>query len=184
MKKVIAGLFMTLDGVVSDPDQWHFPYIDESMSSDIVAEISEMDTILFGRNTYVEFSKSWPKRTRDQFGPLADFFNDTHKVVVSRTLSTLEWGPASLLGGDLVQDVTGLKKQSGKNIFVPGSAALTKSLLQAGILDQLWITLDPLVVGKGKRLYEAAEERTLLKLIESKPYSTGSMSLKYVPASA
>ncbi len=103
------------------------------------------DAILLGRRTYLEFADFWPGRE----GPMADFLNETPKYVVSSTLETLEWGPASLIGRDLAGELTELKQQPGGDIQIPGSPRLVASLLREGLLDELAIMIAPVVVGSG-----------------------------------
>ncbi len=95
MRKIVAGLFMSLDGVVESPDQWGFQYFNDEMSKGIVAGIAQADAVLLGRRTYLEFAKLWPNQGSEV--PMADFLNNSPKYVVSATLDTLEWANSTLV---------------------------------------------------------------------------------------
>lgn len=112
MRKVVAGLFMSLDGVVESPDKWGFQYFTDEMYEVMAAGVAQADSVLLGRRTYVEFAKLWPTQGSDV--PMADFLNNSPKYVVSATLDTLEWAPSTLVTGDLAEELTKLKEQPGR----------------------------------------------------------------------
>lgn len=182
MRKIVAGLFMSLDGVASSPEEWGFQYGSDQMWEDIAAGVARADAVLLGRRTYQQFARLWPGQPSGV--PMADFLNDTHKYVVSATLGTLEWGPASLITGDVTAALTELKQQPGKNIQVPGSPTLVRSLLAGGLLDELSLTICPIVVGSGMRLFEDMTGQVRLKLTASTTLSTGALAVTYQPESA
>jgi hypothetical protein len=122
MRKLVAGLMMSLDGVVESPENWARPYFNGEMQELIDAGVAQADAILLGRRTYLEFAELWPNQ--DSEVPLADFMNETPKYVVSSTLETHEWGPSSLVRRDLAQEVGRLKRQAGKNIQQPQAGAI------------------------------------------------------------
>ncbi len=184
MRKIIAAEFLSLDGVMEAPDQWHFPYVSEEMGAAQFALMPEIDTMLLGRRTYEEFAASWPQRTSADFGPLADFMNKTPKLVVSTTLKEVTWENSSLLSGNLAEELAGLKRQPGKTIFVLGSASLVKWLLQEHLLDELQLFVDPVLVGKGKRLYESENGQVPLTLASCQTLANGVLSLTYQPAAS
>jgi dihydrofolate reductase len=115
---------------------------------------------------------------------MSEFLNNTPQYVVSSTLDTLEWGPASLVRGDLVDEVGKLKQQPGKNIQIPGSPTLVGSLLRAGLLDEINLGVAPIVVGSGMRLFDEITEHVALKLVESRALSTGLLAVSYQAARA
>jgi dihydrofolate reductase len=184
MRKIIAAEFVTLDGVVEAPDQWHFPYVNDEMVAAQAPITAQTDTMLLGRRTYEDFAAAWPGRTSAEFGPLADYMNNTPKVVVSRSLETVAWQNSTLLVGDLAEGVRGLKQQPGRSIFVPGSPTLVTSLLRENLLDELRLFVDPILVGKGRRLYVTESGSLPLKLVSSDTFTTGVLSLAYVSARA
>ena len=175
MRKVSAGLFVSLDGVAESPSQWGQRFFDDEVLGAINSGLDQKDAILLGRRTYLEFAAFWPGRE----GPMADFLNDTPKHVVSSTLQALEWGPATLIEGDLAGALTKLKREPGKDIQVPGSPRLVASLLRAGLLDELSLMTAPTVVGPGLRLFEGAGEGIDLELLESRVLGPGVLSATY-----
>jgi len=180
MRKIVAGLFMSLDGVIEAPETWHFPYFNDEMGEAVGSQMARSDTMLLGRRTYQEFAGFWPHQGSDD--PMADQMNSTPKVVVSTTLDTVEWQNSTLVNSDVVAELTKLKEQPGKDIAVTGSATLVRSLLRDGLLDELNLLVHPIVVGSGKRLFEDGGDRTPLELADSKTFSTGVISLTYRPA--
>jgi dihydrofolate reductase len=181
MRKVTAGLFVSLDGVTESPEKWQLPYFNDEMGEAIGAAMAAADAMLLGRVTYQEFASYWPGvRSEDQ--PFADYMNNTPKYVVSTTLDTVEWSNSTLIKGNLAEEITKLKQQPGKNIGITGSTTLVHSLLQDDLLDELGLMIHPVVVGSGKRLFEEGGDLKALKLIDSKTFSTGVVSLTYQPA--
>ena len=151
MRKVTAGLFISLDGVVESPDQWQFDHIDEDMMAGMGSQIATEDTVLLGRVTYQEWAAYWPTSTDE---PYASHINSTPKYVVSTTLEKVEWQNSTLIKESLAEEVTRLKQQPGKTIGVAGSPTLVRSLLQKDLLDELTLMVHPVVVGRGKRLFK------------------------------
>ena len=182
MRKIVAGLFISLDGVVESPDEWAYQYGTDESWADIAAGIAQADGVLFGRRTYQAFARLWPNQPSES--PMAAFLNNTHKYVVSATLDTPEWGPASLITGDVAAGLAELKRRPGRNIQIPGSPTLVRWLLGSGLLDELSLNICPIVVGSGMRLFEDMTGQVRLKVAESKTYSTGALGVRYEPASA
>jgi Dihydrofolate reductase len=184
MRKIVAGVFVSLDGVIEAPHEWHFPYFNDEMGAAVDTQMAASDAMLLGRVTYEEFAGYWPSVSADD-EPIAAYMNDTSKYVVSTTLKTAAWKNSTVLSGDrFVEEVTKLKQQPGKNITVTGSATLIQSLLQADLLDELRLLVHPVVVGKGKRLFRDGADLKRLKLVESKTFQTGVLSLVYQPDAA
>ena len=182
MRKVVAWLFISLDGVVEAPNEWQFDVFDDDMGASIAALSAEEDTLLFGRATYQAFASFWPTSTDE---PFASHINNTPKYVVSTTLDEVEWGKwekPKLIKGNLAKEITKLKQQPGKTIGVSGSPTLVRSLLKDDLLDELTLMIHPVVVGKGKHLFTEANELKKLELIDSKVTSTGVAILTYQPA--
>src|SRR5215216_6901349 len=135
MRKIVAGLFISLDGVFESPDQWHFPYFNDEMGQEVGALMAENDTMLLGRRTYEEFASYWPHQSSDV--PPADYMNNTPKLVVSNTLDSVdEWQNSTLIKGNAVEEITKLKQQPGKNIGVTGSGSIVRLLLENNLLDE------------------------------------------------
>ena len=110
MRKIVAGLFISLDGVFEAPDQWHFPYFNDEMGEAVGSQMAAADTMLLGRVTYQEFAGFWPHQGSDV--ELADQMNNTPKVVVSTTLDAVdEWQNSTLINGNVAEELTALKRQ-------------------------------------------------------------------------
>ena len=185
MRKIVAGLAISLDGVVESPSESGWMRFDDEMWEVISAGIAQSDAILLGRRTYLSFAALWPHQGSDV--PMADFMNQTPKYVLSSTLDaqdTLAWANSRLVTGDLAEVVAKLKQQPGKNIQVPGSPTLVRSLLRDGLLDELSLMVHPVVIGSGMRLFAEMTDQVRLKLVESRALGTGVLSVTYQPASA
>ena len=179
MKKVVSGLFISLDGVTEAPDQWQFDHFDAEMEQSMAKFINDTDTVLMGRVTYQEWAGYWPTATHE---PFASFINNVPKYVVSTTLNSVEWKNSTLLKGPLVQDIQRLKQGPGsKDITVTGSPGLVYSLLQADLLDELTLTIHPVVAGKGKRLFKDNSALKRMKLTQCLTTSTGVLIATYQP---
>ncbi|MEV0544913.1 dihydrofolate reductase family protein [Nocardia salmonicida] len=177
-RKIVAGLFVSLDGVVEAPETWHFPYMDEQMGAAVGQMHAEADTLLMGRVTYETFASAWPHRT----GPMADAINGIRKLVASTTLRETAWNNTAVIDGDVLTAVKDLKLQPGKNVNLSGSISLTRALLQAGLLDELRLLVHPIVLGTGQRLFPEGTVQTPLALVRSSTYASGVMDLTYQPA--
>jgi dihydrofolate reductase len=180
MRKVAAGLLISLDGVVESPNKWGWQqYMNAEMTEGIVAGVAQADAVLLGRRTYLDFIAIWPKQGSEV--PMARFLNNSPKYVASTTLNTLDWQPATLIKEDLPGELTKLKQQPGKNILIPGSPRLVRALLVDGLLDELSLNICPVVVGSGLRLFDDITASVRLKLVASKTFSSGVLSVTYQP---
>ena len=180
MRKIIAGLFISLDGVVEAPETWHFPYFNDEMGEAVAAQAAQSDTMLLGRRTYEDFAAYWPNQSSEE--PFADVMNNTPKLVASTTLDTVEWQNSTLIEGDVVEALTRIKQEPGRDISITGSPTLVRSLLKDGVLDELRLLVHPIVVGRGKRLFSDTDAPIPLRLVDAKTFSTGVMALTYAPA--
>jgi dihydrofolate reductase len=178
VRKVVAGLFISLDGVTESPDQWQFDHFDEGMMAAMTAHLATEDAVLLGRVTYQEWAGYWPTSTDE---PYASHINSVPKYVVSTTLDKVEWKNSTLIKGNLAEEIARLKQQPGKNIGVAGSPTLVQSLLQNDLLDELTLMIHPVVAGKGKRLFKDGSDLKRLKLANSTITSTGVAILTYQP---
>jgi dihydrofolate reductase len=179
VRKIVAGLFISLDGVVEAPEAWHFPYFNDEMGAAVGGSMAASDTMLLGRVTYEGFAAYWPQQGDD---PMAVQMNTTPKLVASTTLKSVEWQNSTLIEGNVAEELTKLKAQPGKNIGITGSITLVRSLLRAGVLDELLLLVHPIVIGKGQKLFDDMDEQIPLKLIDSQTFSTGVLSLTYTRA--
>jgi dihydrofolate reductase len=184
VRKIVAGLFIALDGVVEAPDQWHFPYFNEEMGAAVDATLGTADTILFGRKTYDSFAGAWPEREAagEEDAELGKRLGDARKIVVSNRKLEFTWRNSEQLEGDLVETVTALKNEPGANIALSGSVSVVRQLLAAGLLDELHLLVHPIAVRKGMRLFDEGETPIPLRLISSEAFRTGVLNLVYAPA--
>ena len=180
MRKIIASLFISLDGVVEAPETWHFPYFNEEMGNAVTTSAEASDTMLLGRKTWQMFASYWPAQDATTEG--VQMMNDRPKLVVSSTLDSVdEWQHSTLLKGDPIETLTELKKTPGKNINVVGSVTLVRSLLRSTVLDELHLLVHPIAVGHGIRLFDDGET-VPLELISSTTFTTGVLNTAYRPA--
>ena len=178
MRKIVAGLSVSLDGVTESPPDWMT--LNHEADEVIRAGIAESDAVLLGRNTYAGFARMWPGL--GDSSPMAAFLNNTPKYVVSSTLTEVDWSGSTLLGPDLAAELNSLKSKPGKNIHIPGSPRLVRSLLPAGLLDELNLLIHPIVLGSGARLFPEASSRAGLELVASRTFGNGVLSVTYRPA--
>lgn len=161
--KLTLTQFLTLDGVYQGPGSpdedtsggftrggWFVPYLDEAFERMAAAWLGQADALLLGRRTYVGFARDWPKMTEPPFGPL---MNGLPKYVASHSLTEAGWNPTTILSGDVPAQVADLKRQPGRELQLHGSARLARSLLAAGLIDELRLVVAPVVLGAGRRLF-------------------------------
>lgn len=195
MRKIVAGEFLTVDGVYQapgGPDEdveggfsnggWVVPFIDDELGAFIVGMINSADAFLFGRKTYDIFAASWPMTPDDD--PVGAKFNNSQKYVASNTLATAEWRNTTVLSGDVAAEITKLKEQDGGEIQLAGSGDLIQTLLKNDLLDELILFFFPVVIGEGKRLFGAGTLPRTLKLTDSKAFSSGVVVCTYQRAGA
>jgi dihydrofolate reductase len=182
MRKVVARELVSLDGVVGAPQEWAFSYSNDEMEEANASGMAASDAMLLGRATYEEFASYWPYQDSSE-QPYTDYLNNTPKYVVSTTLKEpLGWQNSTLIKGNVAEKISELKRQPGKDITVVGSGTLVHSLLQNDLLDELVLTVHPVVVGRGKRLFEDGGDQKALELVDSKTFATGVVVLSYRPA--
>jgi dihydrofolate reductase len=183
MRKVVSGLFISLDGITEAPDTWQETF-DEDMGAELGTFLPTVDAILMGRVTYQEWQPYWSTMTDDApDAGFAQFLNHSPKYVVSTTLERVEWGKhenITLIKGNLAQEIGKLKQQPGQNIAVQGSPSLVNSLLQHDLLDELTLYIHNVVAYSGKPLFaQGAVKR--LDLVEVKSTRSGIVIAKYHP---
>lgn len=178
MRKIVAGLFMSLDGVVEAPERWTGPYMNDEVGQVIGSQMAATDAMLLGRVSYQTFAAAFEGGS----DPIATHMNSTPKYVVSTTLSSADWQNSTLVGRDVVREITRLKQQAGKSIGMSGSVTLVRSLLRDGLLDELALVVPPVVVGSGRRLFEDWEGELPLRLVHSMTLGNGVLALTYARA--
>jgi dihydrofolate reductase len=185
MRKIVAGMFISLDGVVEDPHLWHFPYFNEEMGAAVGASLGAADTILFGRKTYDSFAEAWPEREAGggEDAAFAKKLGDARKIVLSSRPLTFTWRNSEQLEGDFVEAVSALKNEPGdSNIALSGSVSVVRQLLAAGLLDELHLLVHPIALRRGLRLFDEGETPVPLTLLSSETFKTGVLNLVYGPA--
>ena len=180
MRNVNAWLFVTLDNVIEAPEKWVIA--DDAMFGAMQADYAKSDALLLGRRTYETFAASWPERGSEI--PNADWMNTTRKYVASTTLTSPEWNNSTVIEGDVAKAVARLKQEDGENIMVNGSGALIRTLMRTHLLDELRLFVHPVVVGSGRRLFDAESDPVDLALVDSHVYDNGVISLTYKPTGA
>ncbi len=177
MRKIVAGEFVSADGVMETPETWQFPFQSEEMGEITERQIRDADAFLLGRVTYEGFAEYWPTQTHNEFG-VADKLNRAPKYVVSTTLQKADWNNSTQIKSNVFEEIRKLKLQPGKEIGIIGSATLVHSLLDAGLIDEIQVLIHPIVLGKGVRLF-ANGYHSSLKLVDSKILPNGVVYLSY-----
>jgi dihydrofolate reductase len=176
MRKIVVTEFVSLDGVMEEP-RWTFEYWNDEIAKFKGEESSASDALLLGRVTYQGFAAAWPQSKAEG----ADYFNNVRKYVVSETLEEpLEWNNSTLIKDNIVEQITNLKRQEGKDIAVHGSATLVQTLMRHDLVDGYRLLVYPVVLGKGKRLF-GEEIPATLNLLRSRSFSSGVVALVYEP---
>jgi dihydrofolate reductase len=188
MRKIVVLSFVSLDGVMQAPGGpkedtsggfqyggWTAPYSDEFSGNIVVKQMSMPFDLLLGRKTYDIFTSYWPSKT----GPIADPFNKATKYVVSSSSPKLNWEKSVLIDGDVVAKLKNLKQQDGPILQVQGSGNLTQTLLKNDLVDELWLKIFPVTLGKGKRLFAEGTIPSAFELIESKTTPRGVIFANY-----
>jgi dihydrofolate reductase len=180
MRKIIVAEFISLDGVVEAPETWHMGYLSEEMFAVMWSLNERCDTMLLGRNTFASFAAAFGDAPADD--PIAARMNRPTKVVVSSTLTDPGWANSVVLAGDPVKGIAELKEQPGGDIITTGSTRLARTMLRAGLVDELTLLVHPVVVGKGQRLFEEDADALPLTLVETAAFATGVVHLHYAKA--
>jgi dihydrofolate reductase len=185
MKRIVVTEFISLDGVFEDPGGaegfkyggWTMSYANDEFMKFKSEELMAADFQLLGRVTYEGFAKAWPEYSGDEF---SDKFNAMPKYVISSTLKKAEWNNSHIIRKDFAKEIARLKEEEGKgDILVSGSGQLVNFLLEEELVEEIRLLVYPVVLGKGKRLFKNTHKK--LKLIESTPFKTGVLALRYEP---
>jgi dihydrofolate reductase len=174
VRKVVAYELLSLDGVAEHPDQFITEF-DDAMAENLGRVIGSQDTVLLGRRTYDDWAEFWPTSAIE---PFASFINAVEKFVVTSTTPEDSWTNATVVDGDLAAFVTELKQQSGHDIGVHGSIALTQSLLALGLVDELRLVIAPAVQIEGRKLFDK-ESPSRLSLTRGVTSPSGYLLLDY-----
>lgn len=177
MRRLFVSNISTLDGFFEGPNkEFNFFVPDEDFFAYAKEMLRSVDTILFGRTTYLHMAAHWPTAPKEE---IADQMNSLSKIVFSSTLDKADWNNTRLVKTDAAEEVRKLKQQPGKDIVILGSAALASSLLQEGLIDEYRVILAPILLGKGNPLFQNIEHRLNLKLKQTKLLASGVAVLYY-----
>lgn len=193
MRKLIASTFTSLDGVMQAPGGpeedatenftlggWQFAFMDADVDISAAGFDGKDRELVLGRKTYEIFAGYWPHQSQDN--PIARTLNAAKKHVASRTLQSLEWNNSSFLGGDIVSALTALKGRPGPDLQIIGSGNLIQTLQAVSLIDEYNVWASPVVLGRGKRLFENGARPCALRLVDSKISKTGVVMSTYVQA--
>jgi dihydrofolate reductase len=194
MRKLIVLSFITLDGVMQAPGGpeedptggfkyggWVAGYFDDFLGKVMIRQMSKPFDLLLGRKTYEIFAAHWPY-VNTEGDPIAAGINKAKKYVASKKLIKLDWNNSELIKGDVAKEVKKLKAQDGPAIQVHGSGNLIQTLLEHDLVDELWLKIFPITLGRGKRLFAEGTIPAGFKLIESEVSPSGVIVATYVRA--
>ncbi len=184
MRKLVVSEYVSVDGVIEDPGGaekfthggWTIPYWNDEIGKFKFDELFASDALLLGRVTYQGFAAAWPSMT-DEAG-FADRMNNLPKYVVSKILSEAKWKNSKLIKDHVAEEVSRLKQEPGRDILIYGSAALVQSLMRHDLIDEYQLLVYPVALGSGKRIFG---DRSNLKLVRTKQFSSGVVALHYQP---
>jgi dihydrofolate reductase len=192
MGKIVSNFFISLDGVVESPDQWHFPYFNDEMGAAIDRGTETTKAFLMGRVLYEEWASYWPRQDEGPGVPgeppeaadtFASFINNVPKYVVSNTLDKATWNNTTVVSGDIAAQLREIKDLTNGDIGLSGSATLVRWLLANGLVDELNLMVHPIAVGHGQRLFEDTPTYSL-QLMKHETFKTGVLNLTYTPATS
>lgn len=193
MRKLIAALQVSVDGFIEGPNgelDWAMAE-DEETWQDLFETLNHVDTFILGRVMYPAYEQYWLAVLANPDGPLpfsgkvatkneiayARLADKTPHIVVSTTLDKVAWKTTRIVRD--VEEIRKLKQQPGKDMYVVGGATLVSSLMNLGLIDELGLMVNPLILGGGKALFKDVKERHALKLVQAKPLKSGKVSLTY-----
>ncbi len=183
MRRLIVSNLISLDGFMAGPQgeiDWFTGLADKELEKYSIELLGSVDTILFGRVTYQLMAGYWPKASASEDDPrIIEAMNDLPKVVFSKTLRSVSWKNARLVGTNAAEEVSRLKSQAGRNLVIYGSGGLVSALSQRGLIDDYRIFVAPLVLGGGMPLFRGLESRIALRLAEVKSLRSGTVLLRY-----
>lgn len=182
MGRIVSTFFTTLDSVVEAPHEWHFPYFDDAMGEAMNRYQADVVAYLMGSRLYGEWAAYWPGNEDDDFGP---FINALPKHVLSNSLAEVTWQGSELVSGsedEVEAQVRAIKERADGDIGMTGCATTVSWLLGRGLVDELVLFVDPIVVGRGQRLFTSDGPPVALELVEQTSFPTGVQHLRYAPA--
>lgn len=190
MRKVIFQMMVSLDGFIEGPKQdlsWHL--VDDEFNKYAIDLLHSIDTIIFGRIAYELFESFWPAAMTDPSTTpdnldIANQMNDMHKIVFSKTMEKVEWKNSKLIQQLVPEEITKMKQQEGKDMVIFGGAGIAQSFMRHELIDEYRIMVNPIILGKGKPLFEDMTHRMNLKLMKTRTFNSGVVMLVYEPTKA
>lgn len=183
MRKVLFFMLTSLDGYFEGPEQdigWH--NVDDEFNDFAIEQLDSVDTLLFGRVTYEMMASFWPTPYAIETDPIvAGKMNSMPKIVFSKKLAKAEWQNARLVKNHFAEEIKTLKQQPGKDLIIFGSSDLAVTFLQTGLLDEIRVLVNPVVLGSGKPLFKGINGKVGLKLLKTRTFRNGNVLLYYQP---
>ena len=180
MRTITAGMFITLDGVIEAPEKWNPPYYDEELNRAVLPQFTDSGLHLYGRRSYELYRSVFTGPAAERIAH-AQLMTETPKLLVSSTVDRADWGPTTVIPADVAQAIRRLKAQPGGSIGVQASATLVRLLLRERLLDELHLLVHPVVLGDGELLFERPMTAQRLRLLESRPLSSGAVHVRLAP---
>jgi dihydrofolate reductase len=183
MRKLLSFMVVTLDGYYEGPDgEFDWPNVDDEFNEFAISQMNDIGTLVFGRATYEGMASYWPTPAALEDDPaIADRMNSIPKVVFSSTLNSADWENSTLVTGDAAEAIAELKQQPGKDLAMFGSPTLTASLIEQGLVDELRVMVQPILLGAGKSLFAALRRRVPVELERTTVFRSGNVLLHYRP---
>jgi len=186
MRKIVLSLHTTLDGFVGGPNgEMDWIKVDEEIFDVVGTFTGEADTALYGRVTYEMMEGYWPTAADQPNATKHDkehseWYSRVDKVVLSRTLRSEGLNKVSCISGNILNEINSLKQQTGKNILMFGSPSAAHSLMEHNLIDEYWLFINPIILGKGIPVFANIREQIKLKLVTTKAFSSGVTALNYL----
>lgn len=185
MRKIIYWVHASIDGHIAGPNgEFDWPAVGPDLFAYSEKMNEQVDTLMYGRTVWEGMAAYWPAAdadpatTDDHARAFAPFFRETPKIVVSRTLEKADWG-ARVIGKNLAEEVTELKRRPGRDILLTGGAELAASLTELDLLDDYRIVIHPVVLGGGPKLFLEPKDRIGMKLTDSRTFDSQTVLLRY-----
>jgi dihydrofolate reductase len=181
MKKIIAFEWLSLDGFIAGPNEETDWFVWDKEIEKFAKEFqTSIDTMLFGRTTYEVMAAYWPtEASASEDKNITDFMNNASKIVFSKTLDKVEWNNSKLVREITPEEIEKIKEQAGKDIIIYGSGSIVSQLMKLGLLDEFQIMINPVVLGKGKPLFQNVEEKNKLNLLNTRVFKGGNVLLNF-----
>ncbi len=184
MRKLASFIFTSLDGFYEGPTgELDWPIVDDEFRGFAVRQLDDADILGFGRATYEHMAAYWPTEQAKANDPaIASRMNDKEKLVFSTTLTEASWSGTTIIRGEATQQIPTIKGTADTELLVIGSARLTAKLVQADLLDERRVMVCPIVLGRGRSLFEDLQNRISLTLLRVRQLASGNLVLTYRPS--